>query len=245
MNRTCITFGTRFYLLVSETVVEEFCIIKMKRNSQSKSQHNRPAKKDYQSQEKREEIQTWRKRKKQKQKEKKQKEPIQLKGFKEKAEEKKKELRKLHEKELVETASALKKFARQFTVGREPGFDPKSFFNVVKQSLLQILRENRQQNVKLILKCLMKKIDLKTGEETRVEAAVHSETEINLSGTNEKKLLNVMIEEALENMAQFQRRGSNRRFAEVLKLELHPVDFAPLKGNSWIPLLREKALLLD
>ena len=38
--------------------------------------------------------------------------------------------------------------------------------------------------MKLILKCLMKKIDLKTGEETRVEAAFHSETEINLSGTN-------------------------------------------------------------
>ena len=103
----------------------------------------------------------------------------------------------------------LKKFARQFTVEGEPGFDPKSFFNVAKRSLLQVLRENRQQNVKLILTCLMKKIDLKTGEETKMEAAFHSETEINLSGTNEKKLLNVMIEEALENMAQFQRRGSN------------------------------------
>ena len=45
-----------------------------------------------------------------------------------------------------------------------------------------------------------------------------------------------MIEEALENMAQFQKRGSNWRFAEVLKLQLHFVDFVPLKGNSWIPL---------
>ena len=159
-----------------------------------------------------------------------------LRASKKKTEEKKKELRKLHEKEFVETASALKKFARQFIVGGEPGFDLKSFFNVVKQSLLQILRENRQQKVKLILKCLMKKIDLKTAEETRVEAAFHSETKINLSGTNEKKLLDIMIEEALENMAQFQRRGSNWRFVEVLKLELHLRDFVPLKGNSWIPL---------
>ena len=118
-------------------------------------------------------------------------------------------MRKLREKELVETASALKKFARQFTVDGEAGFDPKAIFNVTKPSLLLILRENRQQKVKLILKCLMKRIDLKTGEETRVEAAFHSETKINLSGTNEKKLLNIMIEEALENMAQFQRRGSN------------------------------------
>ena len=107
---------------------------------------------------------------------------------------------------------------------------------MAKPSLLRILREIRQQKVKLILKCLMKKIDLKTGEETRVEAAFHFETKVNLSGTNEKKLLDIMIEEALENMAQFQRRGSNWRFAEVLKLELHFVDFVPLKGNSWIPL---------
>ena len=45
-----------------------------------------------------------------------------------------------------------------------------------------------------------------------------------------------MIEEVLENMAKLQRRGSNWRFEEVLKLELHLVEFDPLKGNSWIPL---------
>ena len=45
-----------------------------------------------------------------------------------------------------------------------------------------------------------------------------------------------MIGEVYEDMAQFQRRGSNWRFEEVLKLELHLVDFVPLKGNSWISL---------
>ena len=177
-----------------------------------------------------------RKRQKQKQKEKQRKEATHIWDFMKKAEQKKKSLRKLHKKELVEKASTLKKFARQLTVEGEPGFDPKAFFNVTELNLLRIFRENRQQKVKLILKCLMTRIDLKTGEETRVEAAFHSETKINLSGTNEKKLLDIVIEEALENMVQFQRRGSNWRFAEVLKLELHLVDFVPLKGNSWIPL---------
>ena len=153
-----------------------------------------------------------------------------------KAEQKKIALRKLKEKELVETKSALKKFAKQFTVDGEPNFDPKSFFNATKVSLLRILRENRQQKVKLILKCLMKRIDLKTGEETKTEAAFHSEIENNLPGTNEKKLLNSMIEEVLEKMANFQRRLSNWRFEEILKLELHLVEFSPLKGNSWFVL---------
>ena len=90
--------------------------------------------------------------------------------------------------------------------------------------------------MKLILKCLTKRIDLKTGEETKTEAAFHSEIKKTYPKTNEKKILKSMIEEVLENMAKFQRRGSNWRFGEILKLELHLVDFVPLKGNSWIPL---------
>ena len=120
-----------------------------------------------------------RKRQKEKQKAKQQKETTQVWDFMKKAEQKKSVLKKLKEKELVETKSALKKFAKQLTVDGEPDFDPKSFFNITRKSLLRILRENRQQKVKLILKCLMKRIDLKTGEETKTEAAFHSEIKKN------------------------------------------------------------------
>ena len=162
-------------------------------------------------------------------------------------EQKKSALNKLNEKELVETKSALNKFAKQFTVDGEPDFDPKSFFNATRKSILKILRENRQQKVKLILKCLMNRIDLKTGEETKTEAVFHSEIKKNYASTNEKKILKSMIEEVLENMAKFQRRGSSWRFEEILKLELHLVEFVPLNGNSWIPLpewiKRKKAVI--
>ena len=62
----------------------------------------------------------------------------------------------------------------------------------------------------------MKRIDLKTREEIKTEAVFHSENKINLPATKEKKLQNDMIEEVLENMAKFQRRGSNWRFEEIL-----------------------------
>ena len=104
-----------------------------------------------------------RKKQKQKQKEKQRKETTQVWDFMKKVEQKKSALKKLKEKELVETKSALKKFVRQFTVEGDPVFNPKSFFNVTKVSLLRILRKNRQTKVKLILKCLMRRIDLKTG----------------------------------------------------------------------------------
>ena len=93
----------------------------------------------------------------------------------------------------------------------------------------------------------MKIIDLKTGEETITAAAFHSEIPKNYPETNEKKLLNSMIDEVLESMAKFQRRGSNWRFEEILNLEVHFVEFVPLKGNSWIPLpewiKRKKAVI--
>ena len=82
------------------------------------------------------------KRKRQKQKEKKKKDEIQAKEFLEKAEQKKIALRKIKEKELVETKSALNKFAKQFTVDGEPDFDPKSFFNITRKCLLRILKKN-------------------------------------------------------------------------------------------------------
>ena len=48
-------------------------------------------------------------------------------------------------------------------------------------------------------------------------------------------------------MAKFQRRKSNWRFEEILKLELHLVEFTPLKGNSWIRLpekiVKKKAVI--
>ena len=167
-----------------------------------------------------------RKRQKQKQKEKQRKETTQVWDFMKKAEQKKNSfkklkekeqkksaLNKLNEKELVEIKSALNKFAKQFTVDGEPDFDPKSFFNATRKSILKILRENRQQKVKLILKCLMNRIDLKTGEETKTEAVFHSEIKKNYASTNEKKILKSMIEEVLENMAKFQRRGDLKRFS--------------------------------
>ena len=41
----------------------------------------------------------------------------------------------------------------------------------------------------------MKRIDLKTGEETKTEATFHSEIKKNYPKTNEKKILKSMIEE--------------------------------------------------
>ena len=133
--------------------------------------------------------------------------------------------------ELKEGESALRRFVRQFTIDGKSGYDPQTFLEAVKNLLLQILRDNRKTKVKLILKCKMQRTDLATGKIDEVDADFHSEIEENLEGTNENELYAEMIASIAENIALFQRRGSNWQFVAVLSLEIHLVDFQPLSGS--------------
>ena len=87
----------------------------------------------------------------------------------------------------------------------------------------------RQTKVKLILSCMMEKIDLKNGEVIAKEAAFHSKTEVNLESTNSNELFSKMKKNCFGVF-------SNWRFRLVLSLDLHTVKFEPLGGSSYIPL---------
>ena len=50
-----------------------------------------------------------------------------------------------------------------------------------------------------------------------------------------------MIRRILENIANFQRRGSNWLFKEVIALEIHLYDYKPLSGSIYIPLPKKIA----
>ena len=94
----------------------------------------------------------------------------------------------------------------------------------------------RQTKVKLILSCMVEKVDLKSGEVITTEAAFHSKTEFNLESTDSNELLSKMKETVLESLAKFQRLGSNWRFHSVLSLDLHTLKYVQLGGSSYIPL---------
>ena len=91
-----------------------------------------------------------------------------------------------------------------------------------KQSITNLLINRRQTKVRLILSCMMEKVDLKSGE-------------VNLESTNSNKLFSKMKETVLESLAKFKRQGSNWRFRSVLSLDLHTVKYEPLGGSSYIP----------
>ena len=76
--------------------------------------------------------------------------------------------------QLKESKSALKKFAIEYRIDGKDWIDPELFLVNAKQSITNMLINRRQTKVKLILSCMMKKVDLKSGEVMAKEAAFHS-----------------------------------------------------------------------
>ena len=64
----------------------------------------------------------------------------------------------------------------------------------------------------------------------------NTESYINLESTDVKVILSQMIKEILEKIGIFQMNGSGWSFKEVSSLQIHIVDYKPIKGFSYIPL---------
>ena len=79
------------------------------------------------------------------------------------------------------------------------------------------------------------------GETVIKPANFHSNNHINLEGTDEDDIYIIMTERILEKMAPFQSMGSGWRLYSIIKLELHPTRYNPLRGETWIPLPKELA----
>ena len=118
--------------------------------------------------------------------------------------------------EVKEGRSALKGFARQFTIKGEEGFSPRYFLRKVKPKVVELFEKNKQTQTKMILSCLMSRTNLATGEEIEEIADFHSLIETNLKATNEGEMYEEMRERMLKNLVNFQRQGSNWRFEKVV-----------------------------
>ena len=142
--------------------------------------------------------------------------------------------------EVRESNSALRNFARVYTIDGIERFDAESFFQNIRQNISSILRNNRGTKVKLIFKCNMKRPS-NLGETVITPADFHSNIEINLDGMDEEELYDTMVERIMEKIATFQSMGSGWIFHSIIKLELYTIGYNPLRGETWIPLPKELA----
>ena len=88
----------------------------------------------------------------------------------------------------TQSKSALKIFAIQYQLKGLNGCDPELFLLNSKQHITNLMINTRQTKIKLILSCMMEKVDLKSEEVIAKEAAFHSQTEINLESTDSNEL---------------------------------------------------------
>ena len=138
--------------------------------------------------------------------------------------------------EVKESKSALTKFTKQYTIEGREGYDPKTFLSSCRGSIVDLLRRQRGTKVKLILKCIMEKTSIATGDIITIQAGFRSKIQVNLEGTDVKELYEGMVGMVLENMANYQRQGSGWRFKSLISLDIHTVKYEPIKGSSYIPL---------
>ena len=134
-----------------------------------------------------------------------------------------------------ESESALKAFARVFIItDEEETYDNSfDFLNDASDTMVPILRRNKPTKVKLIFRCNMKR----TITKRIAEFAFSSNIETNLESTDENELYQQMMDLIEERIQQLDYvEGTGWEFYSVVQLELHMVDYQPLRGGSYIEL---------
>ena len=154
-----------------------------------------------------------------------------------------------HTQGIVREKSAFEDFANKYIIDGEPGLLPLEFFRRQKEYLKEFLKNHKNTKVRFVLICMMVKQE---GNEKLLfkvqdKAYFHSNLHINLESTDEKDLLGSVIHTILEKINIYQQNGSGWYFKEIVNLEIHTVDYRPMKGGSYIPLpdwiMRKKAIV--
>ena len=146
--------------------------------------------------------------------------------------------------------SSLDYFANKYVIKGEPEITPFEYFKSKSSYLKEFLRNRRQIKVRFILVCLMgkKEEEKNTIFEFKHKAFFQSDTHINLKSTDVKEILAKVIKKIVEHISIYQHGGSGWYFKEVINLEIHTVDYKPMRGgSSYIPLpdwiMRKKAIV--
>ena len=138
----------------------------------------------------------------------------------------------------IEKQRAVKGYFRTFTIAGEDRYDPLSYLRAVEKSVVGVIESNldRGMKVKLVLQCDMEKINPATGEAIIQSPYFSSKLKTILQKDVIKEEYRDMSEEILENIARYQREGSNWNFRRIVSLDIHLNKYEPLSGSSYIPL---------
>ena len=134
--------------------------------------------------------------------------------------------------------SAFGKFAKQFIIRGDDSTTPQEFFRKARGEIVLLLRQNPQTKVQCILNVEMIQNRI-SGEDELSDPFFPSRQKENLG--NNFEIAEEMIQEMIEAMENYNKRGSNWIFKRVIRLNVNfvrwdPLDSKPLSGSAWIPL---------
>ena len=141
---------------------------------------------------------------------------------------------------LEKEKSALTGFANKYIIEGEFGLQPADFFAVKNKILVDFFTYHRNIKFCLVLVCTMEKYEVSKKEGLynikEDKSYFNSGTFINLKSTDAKDVVFSSQESILGKIEVYQANGSNWSFKEVVKLEIHTVEYNPTGGSSYIPL---------
>ena len=137
---------------------------------------------------------------------------------------------KEYEKGIILEKSGLANFSEKYTILGKSGILPMEYFEEKAPQIKDFLEKYQKTKVKMLMVCKMVK------DEGFVNSYFHSKTYINLENTNVEVILEEMEKEILDNISIYLKNGSEWNFSEVESLEIHIVEYKPMKGGSYIPL---------
>ena len=119
---------------------------------------------------------------------------------------------------------------------------PSFYFSEKLPQLIEFFRNHRNIKVRMILVCIMDR------EKSSQEVFYFStKTFLNLESTDVRVFLFQMIKHIKKSVMELTEQDSSWYFKEVITLEIHTVDYKPMKGESYIPLpdylMRKKAII--
>ena len=156
-----------------------------------------------------------------------------------------------YEQGIEKEKSSLEGFANKYIVKGQTDITPFEFFKSKAAYLKEFLRNHRNIKVRFVLVCMMEQMgkssDGKTSLSIQDKAYFNSEVHINLESSDVKEILTEVIRSIIEKIEVYQKNGSGWYFREIVHLEIHTVDYNPMRGSSYIPLpdwiMRKKAIV--
>ena len=133
---------------------------------------------------------------------------------------------------------AAKGYFKTFTIPGNEYKDPKLYLTDVTHTTTRLIESNLNKGtkVKVALHCEMVRVDPDTKEDVYTTCYFNSNLKTIIQKDTVTGEYRVMSNEILENVANFQRRGSGWIFRTVLSMDIHLNKYEPLSGSSYIPL---------